>query len=69
MQRLVRLLEAIGDESFEILRMAVVERMTARKIGEALGKKYNAASALGTTLIGKALQAANDNFPALAEAA
>ncbi|MEJ0051574.1 MAG: hypothetical protein WDN02_10265 [Methylovirgula sp.] len=66
---LERLRSAIGDENFEVLRLTVVNRRTARSIGEAMGKKYNAASALGTALIRKALQAANDNLPMLAEAA
>jgi hypothetical protein len=65
---LERLRARIGDEALAILRMAVVERSTARAIGEAMGKKYNAASALGTALIRKAMQAANDNLAALAEA-
>lgn len=64
-----RLREAIGEEAFEILRMAVVDRLTARNIGEVMGSRYNAASALGAALIRKALQAANDNFAALAKAA
>lgn len=64
-----RLRDAIGAENFEILRLAVVDKSTARAIGEAFGKRYNAASALGTALIRNALRAANDNFATLAEAA
>lgn len=64
-----RLRASIGDENFEVLRRAVVDKWTARAIGDAMGKRHNAASALGTALIQKALKAANDNFPALARAA
>lgn len=67
-QILDQLRASIGEDNFEVLRLAVVDRSTGRKIGEAFGQKYNAASALGTALIRKALEAANDNFPALAKA-
>ncbi len=61
--QLERLRRVIGEDAFEVLRLAVVNRRTARQIGEAMGKKYNAASALGTKLIADALDAANDNWP------
>lgn len=66
-QQLDRLRAAIGESAYEVLRMAAVERSTAQKVGEMRGRRHKRASALGTTLIKEALNAANDNW-LLAEA-
>lgn len=67
-QELESLRKQIGDEAFEVLQMAAVDRSTAQRIGEARGKKYKPASALGGKLLEEAINAANDNWK-LAETA
>ncbi|MEI9914893.1 MAG: hypothetical protein WDN29_02750 [Methylovirgula sp.] len=66
-QELALLRRKIGDEAFEVLRLAAVERSTAQRIGETRGARHKPASALGGKLLDEAISAANDNWP-LAEA-
>jgi hypothetical protein len=63
LQELALLRRKIGDEAFEVLRLAAVERSTAQLIGETRGAKHKPASALGGKLLEAAVDAANDNWP------
>jgi hypothetical protein len=67
-QQLEWLRREIGDVAFEHLRLAAIEKSTAKPLGEAHGEKHKPASALGTKLIKDALTAANDNWPKIAVA-
>ncbi len=63
-QQLERLRQRIGGDAYNILKMIAVDRSTAQAVGETRGQTHKRASALGTTLIWEALQAANDNWEA-----